>query len=270
MSRRIEAAARLAAMLAITIALDAGAAQYHIVPPPLPAASGEPIEVQGERYVRTWAALFHHPAGTYDAKTVALAAMAGAPPNEPREAYFNRLVREIGIAYFAFAPVGAIHDDATRYRLPFPLEMPRLLTQGVNGHITHQGSEAYSFDFAMPGGSPVLAAREGTVARVRDGFTEGGLDSKYAMRSNDVLLLHADGTYGVYAHLSKGIPVREGQVVKQGDLIGHSGNTGLTAGPHLHFGVYKRDAPATTKTVPIRFGVGSPVPVLIDDGTQPH
>lgn len=240
------------------IAAAASAAEYHIVPPPLPPASADPIEVQGERWVLAWSQRFHDPPGRYDAKALALAAKAGARPNEPRDAYFDRLAREIGIAFYAFAPVGAVHDDGVRYRLPFPLETPRMLTQGVNGPITHQGSDAFTFDFAMPVGSPVVAARDGTVARVRDGFGEGGLDSKYAMRANDVLVLHADGTFAAYTHLSKGIPVREGQEVKQGDVIASSGNTGLTAGPHLHFGVYRRDAPASATSVPIRFGVGSP------------
>lgn len=256
---------RLAWPLLAAIALAIGASpnaraaagEYRIVPPPLPAPDG-PIEVQGERWVDAWTKHFHDPPGRYDAKAMALAAKAGAQPGEPREAYFDRLARELAIGFFAFAPVGAVHDDAVRYRLPFPLEMPRMLTQGVNGSITHQGRDAYAFDFAMPSGSPVLAARDGTVARVRDGFSEGGLDSKYVMRANDVIVLHADGTYGVYTHLSKGIPVREGQAVKQGDPLGKSGNTGLTAGPHLHFAVYRRDAPATSTSVPIRFGVGSP------------
>ena len=246
--------------LAIGLALAsyARAAEYHVVPPPLPPPSGEPIEVQGERYVAVWAKHFHDPPGRYDAKQLATAAAAEARPNEPREAYFDRLARELGIAYYAFAPLGAGHDESVRYRLPFPLDSPRMLTQGVNGPISHQGRDAFTFDFAMPAGSPVLAARDGTVARVRDGFTEGGLDSKYSMRANDVLVLHADGTFAVYTHLSKGIPVREGQVVAQGDVIASSGNTGLSAGPHLHFGVYRRDAPASAISIPIRFGVGSP------------
>jgi hypothetical protein len=51
--------------------------------------------------------------------------------------------------------------------------------------------------------------------------------------------------------------VREGQRVAAGDALGASGNTGLTAAPHLHFGVYAR-GPSGVTSVPIRFGVGSP------------
>jgi murein DD-endopeptidase MepM/ murein hydrolase activator NlpD len=243
--------------MAVSIATHARAVEYHLVPPPLPAPSG-PIEAQGEQWIAAWAKEFHEPASRYDAKALALAAKAGARPDEPHAAYFDRLARAIQATDYGFAPVGATHDDAVRYRLPYPLEMPRMLSQGVDGPFTHQGRESYAFDFAMPIGSPVVAARDGTVVRVHDGFSKGGLDNRFVMHANEVLVLHADGTFGVYTHLSKGVPVHEGQVVKQGDVIASSGDTGLTAGPHLHFAVYRRDADATITSVPIRFGVGSP------------
>lgn len=244
-------------LTAVTIAPHARAAGYQVVRPPMPAASGS-IESQGERYVAAWAKAFHEPPTRFDAKALALAAKADARPGEPREAYFDRLTRELMATAYTFAPLDAKHDDAFRYRLPFPLEKPAMLSQGVNGAFTHQGPEAYAFDFAMPAGSAVVAARDGTVVRVKDGFTKGGLEDQYVMRGNAVNVLHDDGTFSVYAHLAKGIPVREGQVVKQGDVIAKSGNTGLTAGPHLHFAVYRRDTDETIMSVPIRFGVGSP------------
>ncbi len=247
----------LAVLLAMAIATQARAAGYHVVPPPLPPPSG-PIEAQGEAWIADWAREFHEPPGRYDAKALALAAKVGARPNEPREAYFNRLMDEVRAADSDFAPLGAVHDDSVRYRLPFPLEMPSMVSQGVNGPFTHQGQESQAFDFAMPTGSPVVAARDGTVARVHDGFSGGGLEDRFARHANNVIVLHADGTFAVYEHLAKGVPVHVGQAVKQGDTIGRSGNTGLTAGPHLHFAVYKRDSNTTISSVPIRFGVGSP------------
>ena len=240
-----------------TIATQALAAGYHLLRPPLPAASG-PIEAQGEQWIASWAKEFHEPPDRYDAKALALAAKQGGRPNEPREAYFQRLSDALEAADDSFAPIGAVHDSSVRYRLPFPLEMPRMVSQGMNGPFTHQGPEAFAVDFAMPGGSPVVAARDGTVARVHDGFSGGGLEDRFVRRGNDVVVLHADGTFATYSHLSKGIPVREGQAVKRGDVIGSSGNTGLTAGPHLHFAVYRRESSTAVTSVPIRFGVGSP------------
>jgi len=52
-----------------------------------------------------------------------------------------------------------------------------------------------------------------------------------------VLVRHDNGLSTLYAHLSL-ISVNSGQRVKTGDIIGYSGNTGYSTGPHLHFGVY--------------------------------
>lgn len=49
-----------------------------------------------------------------------------------------------------------------------------------------------------------------------------------------------DNTFALYAHLKyKGVVVKQGQKVKEGDLLGYSGNTGFSDSPHLHFEIYK-------------------------------
>lgn len=158
----------------------------------------------------------------------------------------------------AFAPIGAQHDPSARYRLPFRLSMPRLMNQGVGGALSHSGPEHFAFDFAMPEGTEILAARAGTVAFVRDGETAGGFEARFRGFGNSVQVLHDDGTFAVYAHLRKGIPVRKGQSIERGEPVGWSGSTGYSAGPHLHFAVYRRNSASSITSVPIRFGpVGS-------------
>ncbi|MGW0500414.1 M23 family metallopeptidase [Streptomyces sp. NPDC003007] len=89
---------------------------------------------------------------------------------------------------------------------------------------THSGQ-----DFAVPSGTQVVAAHGGTV--VKAGGNGAGDGPAYG---NAVVIKHGNGTYSQYAHLSK-ITVRIGQIVKTGQEIAKSGNTGNSSGPHLHF-----------------------------------
>jgi len=85
----------------------------------------------------------------------------------------------------------------------------------------HQG-----VDFAAPTGTPVLAAADGTVVSVGPRSTYG----------RTVELRHAGGTETLYAHLSGfASGLAPGQQVRQGQMIGRVGSTGLSSGPHLHY-----------------------------------
>lgn len=94
------------------------------------------------------------------------------------------------------------------------------------GYAGHKGA-----DFAMPVGTPVYAAADGVVTRAytKDSW---GYSWGYHIKIN-----HRKNCDTLYAHLSR-VLVQEGQQVRQGDLIGYSGNTGNTTGPHLHFELY--------------------------------
>ncbi|WP_267717015.1 M23 family metallopeptidase [Streptomyces sp. CoH17] len=84
-------------------------------------------------------------------------------------------------------------------------------------------------DFAVPIGTNVVATHGGTV--VKAGGNGAGDGPAYG---NAIVIKHGNGTYSQYAHLSK-INVKIGQVVKTGQSIAKSGNTGNSSGPHLHF-----------------------------------
>ncbi|WP_031088064.1 M23 family metallopeptidase [Streptomyces sp. NRRL S-1831] len=84
-------------------------------------------------------------------------------------------------------------------------------------------------DFAVPVGTNVVATHGGTV--VKAGGNGAGDGPAYG---NAIVIKHGNGTYSQYAHLSK-INVKIGQVVKTGQSIAKSGNTGNSSGPHLHF-----------------------------------
>ncbi|MCF7222525.1 peptidoglycan DD-metalloendopeptidase family protein [Marilutibacter chinensis] len=123
------------------------------------------------------------------------------------------------------------------YLLPLRQEELRV-EQGYGGSFSHRDPQnLYAVDFAAPIGTPVLAAREGMVMQVESDFDHAGLNmEKYGGRANFIRILHDDGTMALYAHLrEEGVHVRVGQRVRAGQVIGLSGNTGFTTGPHLHF-----------------------------------
>lgn len=211
--------------------------------------------VEIRRVIEAYALERHIRVDSLDPESIVADALARSQAEPAAPAFEEWLRRRLDAAFFTFAPTDAAHDESTRYRLPFLLEIPRYVSQGVGGEFTHQTPEDYhSFDFVMPIGTPVLAARGGRVARVIDGFGEGGLDRSLAHRMNAVILLHDDGTFGVYAHLESGIGLREGALVRAGERLGRSGFTGYGSGPHLHFVVRRRTGPMTQESVPILFG----------------
>lgn len=119
----------------------------------------------------------------------------------------------------------------------------------------------------MPEGTPVLAAREGLVVGTEDKFDINGSDKdKYANFANFVIVKHPDGTFGEYDHLQKGgVAVKTGQTVKKGDILGYSGNTGFSTGPHLHFFVYMALDGKTRRSFPFRF-ISSTGPCYPEEG----
>ncbi len=97
------------------------------------------------------------------------------------------------------------------------------------------GVGLYAIDFKMPIGTRVTAAREGEVVVARGEFFDGNGED---LKENFVFIRHADGSIARYFHLTHdGALVKVGDKIKQGQVIGLSGNTGQSAGPHLHFDV---------------------------------
>jgi murein DD-endopeptidase MepM/ murein hydrolase activator NlpD len=172
----------------------------------------------------------------------------------PDEAAWRWLDGRIRDVVYAWAPLGARQKPGTTYRLPYVQWIPRLCSQG-SGTETHATPEDFhAYDFLMPIGTEVLAAREGMVVQVEDGTPEG-LPFEERGDGNAVLVLHNDGTFAAYAHLTPGIPVRVGQTVGRGQPLGRSGNTGFSRTPHLHFVVRARTQEGEIKAIPIRFSV---------------
>jgi len=97
----------------------------------------------------------------------------------------------------------------------------------------HSGYEFHSgLDFHARMGTPVKATGQGKV--ITAGYSNGG----YGL---EVEIAHGFGYVTKYAHLSQ-LKVNVGDVVERGQVIGLTGNTGLSTGPHLHYEVIRNGA----------------------------
>jgi len=148
----------------------------------------------------------------------------------------------------------ASHDDDHLYLLPYASGKRYLVLQGFGSRFSHRGREQYAVDFKMATGTPVHAARAGVVARVVESHDKGCWKDGCGAFANFIVVMHDDGTTGEYYHLQlNGALVEVGDVVRAGQEIGRSGNTGHTALPHLHFAVYGATNRARSQSIPMNF-----------------
>lgn len=132
----------------------------------------------------------------------------------------------------ARADFGAPEDSP--YVLPYPIGAAYSLLQSYCDRTNSHG-EQLAYDFRLPIGDPVVAARGGEVMDVVDRWQD---DDHASSHFNFVFIRHDDGTVAFYAHMQLGsITVAVGDRVRQGQQFALSGSSG-TSIANLHFGVY--------------------------------
>ncbi len=128
-------------------------------------------------------------------------------------------------------------EDSSEYVLPYSQKESHKLLQGHNGPWGHKGHCEFAYDFQMAVGTPVHASRSGKVVHLEESHRDS---TRKAGEENVVVVRHDDGTYARYYHLTQnGVTVAVGDDVKKNQPIGLSGDSGASAGPHLHFDVTK-------------------------------
>ena len=167
--------------------------------------------------------------------------------------------KESGLGYITKYCHGDIfegkHDDSYVYTIPYQEGEQYGIGQAYGGKFSHfMKGKTHAIDFSMDEGTSICAARDGVVLEVKDDSNKGGKTYKYQEYGNYIVIYHTDGTMANYFHLKKnGSKVEVGDKVTAGQVIGLSGNTGWSSGPHLHFQVYGFDKDMEVKSVPTKF-----------------
>ena len=151
-------------------------------------------------------------------------------------------------------------DENFAYWFPYEAGTKELVGQGNNGKFSHKGINA--IDFNLKKGTKICAAREGVVVMTKGDSNQGCSQPRCQDMSNYVIIYHSDGTFANYGHLKyNGVKVEVGQKVKAGQVIGLSGNTGWSSGPHLHFEIYYKKE-GMHYTVPAKFLIKDQQPAI--------
>lgn len=153
------------------------------------------------------------------------------------------------------------HPTASAPLLGFchPLMGAGVISQGPHGFHSHQGRMEYAFDLAVGIGTPVYAMRSGKVLKVEDEFPDTGGGEENVHKFNYVLIEHTKEYRSAYMHLEQGfqarVGIRPGDRLQAGQLIGYSGDSGWSTGPHLHIEIHH---------AALRGSFGQTVPFEID------
>ena len=127
----------------------------------------------------------------------------------------------------------------TKNLYTIPLDLNDIVREDTSSPL-HLGKLEHAIDFLCEERTLVYAAAEGVVVKVVNDKKEGGPDFPLTDAGNEILIKHSNEEFSHYAHLKyHGVKVKVGDKVKTGCLLGNSGNTGFSYGPHLHFSVIK-------------------------------
>lgn len=159
--------------------------------------------------------------------------------------------------------------------LIYPVPENSVVTQNYSQHVQRAEEHGWcskpgdcpsgiyyygGIDWGVPNGTPVKAAADGAVIKVED---QGG--AGYGLH---VRIQHDEGYLTIYGHLREAgsdRPLRVGDVVRAGTVIGLSDNTGISTGPHLHFELRKNGVPVDPSPYLVAMGSGGEGSGMVSD-----
>ena len=128
-------------------------------------------------------------------------------------------------------------NAVNKYKLPVPKDLLQRIDR--TSSPAHLGKLRNAIDIIVDKDTPVLAAADGIVTFVKDISDIGGPNPAYWEYTNFIVIMHSNGEYSRYDHLSyNSSTVKVGQNVRAGEEIAKVGMTGYTYLPHLHFQVF--------------------------------
>ena len=143
-------------------------------------------------------------------------------------------------------------SDTRYWREPLEPPVPGCMTSLFGVQRLHNGKPTGDFhaglDQRAPFGSPIHAVAGGVVKIVQ----------QFELRGGTVAIDHGQGLESIYLHMSS-FAVKEGETVKQGDVIGYIGSTGRSTGPHIHWTLYANGEPIN----PLQWVHLSPCPGVV-------
>ena len=121
---------------------------------------------------------------------------------------------------------GSSSSGSSKWLVPCAYTMVTSRFGGRDAPTAGASTNHEGVDLGAPEGTPIYASRTGTVTAATYGSAAG-----YYVKIN-----HGDGFSSIYMHMTR-YTVRSGQAVSAGQVIGYVGSTGVSTGPHLHFGI---------------------------------
>lgn len=133
--------------------------------------------------------------------------------------------------------------QSTKNTYSVPLSVDTNISMIVAEGPGHPGPYKGAVDFAVKGGTDVLAPFEGEIVTVVDTYDQYGNDPKYAKFANYVQIAHSNGETSDLIHLAHdSVLVKVGDKVRRGQKLAETGLSGYMTEPHLHWAVWVRDS----------------------------